>query len=132
MFTYKRLNFLYFFADFFLFLHDLMRLLQRTENIYYLFFFDRIYCCLFVFYQIGKIYIYSTTIWIYINDICNTINEHNQRQNHYLLWMFRYLERSVSKSSYKTSSDLSLIMIFMLSLFECIRPSSSLSLEDIK
>ena len=36
------------------------------------------------------------------------------------------------KSSSTTSYALSLIMIYMLSLFECITRSSSLSLEDMK
>ena len=42
-----------------------------------------------------------------------------------------YLERSDWKGSI-TQSALSLIMISMLSLFECITCSSSLSLEEIK
>ena len=44
-----------------------------------------------------------------------------------LIW---YLERSDSKSSSITSSALSLVMISMLSFFECITCSSSVSLED--
>ena len=39
---------------------------------------------------------------------------------------------SESKSSFITSSASSLIMISMLSLFECIRCSSSLSMEEIE
>ena len=39
---YKKVQFLIFFQDFFLFLHDLMRLLQSIESI---FFIDRISCC---------------------------------------------------------------------------------------
>ena len=43
-----------------------------------------------------------------------------------------YLLRSDLKSFSVTSSGLSLIMISMLSLFQCIRNSSQLSLEEIK
>ena len=43
-----------------------------------------------------------------------------------------YLLRSDSKRSWITSSALSIIMISMLSLYECITHSSSISLEEIK
>ena len=43
--------------------------------------------------------------------------------------LFCYLILSESKSSFITSSASSLIMISMLSLFECITCSSSLSME---
>ena len=56
-------------------------------------------------------------------DIYNTINEHNQRQNVLLIDL---------KISSITSSASSLIMISMISLFECITRSSSLSIEAIK
>ena len=46
--------------------------------------------------------------------------------------MFFYLEGSDCESSFIKSSALSLIMISMLSLFECITRSASLSLEDLK
>ena len=45
---------------------------------------------------------------------------------------FWYLDRSDWKSSCITSSALSLIIISMLSPFECMTHSSSLSLDDIK
>ena len=71
-------------------------------------------------------------------DIYNTITEHNRRQTQYLssvpfisaklLW---YLVLSESKSSI-TSSASSIIMISILSLFECITRSSSLSIKKIK
>ena len=42
------------------------------------------------------------------------------------------VERNDCKSSSRTSSALSLIIIYMLSPFECITRSSSSSLEEIK
>ena len=56
-------------------------------------------------------------------DIYNTINEHNWKQNALLIDL---------KISSITSSASSLIMISMISLFECITRSSSLSIEAIK
>ena len=52
------------FSGFFLFFHDLTRLLQHTGSIYYLFL-VRINCCFFVFNPINRIYVWSTTIQIY-------------------------------------------------------------------
>ena len=46
--------------------------------------------------------------------------------------IFQYLLRKDTKSFLTTSSALSVIMISLLSLFECIMHSSSLSLEQIK
>ena len=46
--------------------------------------------------------------------------------------LFGCLVLSESKSYFITSSALSLIIISMLSLFECITRSSSLSIEEIK
>ena len=62
------------------------------------------------------------------------INEHNQRlifiDSSNLFW---YMFLSDSKSSFITSSNWSFILISMLSLFECLSCSSSLSsLEKIK
>ena len=37
---------------------------------------DRIYCCFFVFLYNQGFYIQSITIWIYFDDIYNTITEH--------------------------------------------------------
>ena len=62
------------------------------------------------------------------------INEHNQRlifiDSSNLFW---YMFLSDSKSPFITSSNWSFILISMLSLFECLSCSSSLSsLEEIK
>ena len=65
-------------------------------------------------------------------DIYNTITKHNQRQTRYLSKLFWYLFFSESKRSFTTSSASSFIMISMLSLFEWITRSSSLSMEEIK
>ena len=46
--------------------------------------------------------------------------------------LFSYLFLSESKSSFITLSALSFIMISMLSIFECITRSSSLSMKKIK
>ena len=56
-------------------------------------------------------------------EICNTINEHNQRQT-FITTLFL----SDLNSSFITSSSSSLIMISMLSLFESLTGSSLLSL----
>ena len=63
------------------------------------------------------------------------MNEHNRRQTHYLALILKCFDiyfLSESKSSFITSSVSSFIMISMLSLFECITRSSSLSKEEIK
>ena len=68
-------------------------------------------------------------------DISSTINEHNWRQTHYLSSIpnyFWYLFLSESESCFITSSATSLIMISMLSLFECTTCYSSSSMEEIK
>ena len=59
-------------------------------------------------------------------EIYNAINKHSQRWNHYLSSM------NESKSYFVTSFASSLIMISMLSHFEYIARSSSLSIEEIK
>ena len=61
--------------------------------------------------------------------INNTLTAHNQRQTHYLSSILNYLISSLSES--KGSSASSLIMISMLSLFECTACCSSLSKEEI-
>ena len=71
--------------------------------------------------------------WDLFYDVFNTITEHNLRQilpfiDSKLFW---YLFLSESKSYFIASSASSLIMISMLSIFECITPSSSLSMEEI-
>ena len=67
-------------------------------------------------------------------DIYNTITEHNQRQTHYLSLIPNYFDifLSESKSCFITSSASLLILISILSLFECITRSSSVSMEEIK
>ena len=68
-------------------------------------------------------------------DIYNTIIEHNQRQSHYPSSILNYFDiyfLSAPRSSSIISSASSLIMVSMLSLFECIARSSSLSMEEIK
>ena len=69
-------------------------------------------------------------------DIYNKINEHNQRQTHYrssiLPIQFDIFFWSDLESSSLTSSASSLIMISILSLFDCITWSSSLPSEEIK
>ena len=89
------------------------------------------------FYPIRKIFIWSTMIQIYfltfvvqqINTIKGKITTFHWRFRANRIW---YLERSDWKSSSIISSALSLIMISVLSLCECITRSSSLLLEDIK
>ena len=64
-------------------------------------------------------------------DLYNTINENN----HHKLTTFHHFQinfLSDLKSSFITSSASSLIMISMLSLFECIICSPSSSLEQVK
>ena len=68
-------------------------------------------------------------------DICNAMHEYKQRHNNYLsliLKLLCYLFLSDLKTSFITSSASSFIIISMLSLFECISRTSSLSsLEEI-
>ena len=51
-------------GSFFLFLYNLTRLLRRIKA-FAVFFIDRIYCCLFIFYPFKRICIWSTTIGTY-------------------------------------------------------------------
>ena len=70
-----------------------------------------------------------------VYDIYNITNEHNQRQTHYfssILYNFGIYFLVNQKNYFVTSSTSSLIMIFILFLFECITCSSSLSMEEIK
>ena len=71
------------------------------------------------FIQLGESMIHHASDLFH--DICNTINEHNRRQNHYLS-IFLFI----------TSSASCLILTFMLSIFGCITRSSSLSMQEIK
>ena len=112
---------------------DLMQVLKT----FILIFIDRICCCLFCFLSNKEnLYmIYTSSDLFY--DICNTINEQKQRQNHYLSFIdvsnsIWYLEKSVWKSSCINSLALSLIVISVLSLFECFTRSPSVSLEELK
>ena len=94
IFIYKMFNLL-FFQNFFLFLHDLTRLLQRMKNI--IFFIDEIHCCFYVFYPIRRINIWPATPETYfITFIIQSLN---------------MIESSESKSSFITSSTSSLVMI---------------------
>ena len=89
------------------------------------------------FYPVRKIFIWSTMIQIYfltlavqqINTIKGKITTFHWRFRANRIW---YLEKSDWKSSSIISSALSLIMISVLSLCECITRSSSWLLEDIK
>ena len=55
-------------------------------------------------------------------DIYNTINDYNQRQNHYLLLIQKKFGTILSdvKCSFMTSSTSSFIMISMLSLLDVL------------
>ena len=65
-------------------------------------------------------------------DYCNTLTEHNRRQTQYLSSIVNYFLSEIKTFSI-ISCVTSLIMISMLSLFECITHSSLLSsLEEIK
>ena len=88
------------------------------------------------FYPIRRIYIWSTMILIYfmtfIIKYMNTI-KYEIITSHWFSQSNLIFFISQSKSSLITSSDLSLIMISMLSLFECMTRSSSWSsFEEIK
>ena len=76
------------------------------------------------FIQLGESYMIRHNSDL-LYDIYNTKNEHNRRQTHYLASIYIF-------HSFITSSASSLIMISMLSLFEGITPSSSLSMKEIK
>ena len=98
------------------------------------FFIDGIYFCFF--YLIRRIYVQSGT-FKNVYGICSTINEHSQIYKITTYhWRFQPnlipKERSYWKSSSKTLLFLSLIIISALSLFECIRYSSSISLRETK
>ena len=69
-----------------LFLHDLMRYLRHIENIYNHFLLMG-FIVAFSFYPSLRIYIWSTMTQTFYG-IFNTINEHNQRQNHHFSLMF--------------------------------------------
>ena len=127
---YLFIHFLFFFVDHFLFLHYLTQLLHRIENICCLFFVDGIYCCFFCFLsnQENLHMIYHDSDVFY--DIIMNIIEDKLTT---FCWfkvavMFIFSE---SKNYFITSSASSFIMIFMLSIFECITRSSSLSMEEV-
>ena len=69
IFIYKRFNFCNSLWIFFLFLHDLTRLLQRIESSYYLFYWYDLFLLCMIHHGSDLFY-----------GIYNTINEHNQRQ----------------------------------------------------
>ena len=128
IFIIKVLIFVILCRSFFLSLHNLSWMLT-----YLLSFFDWIYCCHFVFYPIRRIYIWSTTIPIYFMTF--KIQQMNIIKDKFTTFTdfksFWYLFSSESKN-FITSSTSSLIMISMLSLFECTTCSSSLPMEEIK
>ena len=120
IFIHKRFNFYHSLWIFF-FVYDLTRLLQHTESICYLFYWY--YCYFFVFYPIRRMYIWSTNNKIF--DMYITIFIHCE-----IFWYLIFSELQGFSIIFSASS---LIMISMLSLFECITCSLSLSsLEEIK
>ena len=117
-----------FFVDLFLFFHDLRQLLQRIESIYYLTYGQGLLLHFsFLSNQENRYMIHHNLDLFY--DIYNTIIEHNQRQTHYLTSISNYFDIffEMNEKVFITLSVSSLIMISMLSLFECITRSSSLS-----
>ena len=64
IFIYKSFNLCCSLWIFFLFLYNLTRLLRRIKA-FAVFFIDRIYCCLFIFYPVKRICIWSTTTGTY-------------------------------------------------------------------
>ena len=124
IFINKMFNLL-FFVDL-LFLHHLTQLLQHIESIY-------LFCrwdFLLFFYPIRRIYIWSTTIWIYfmtfIIQLMNIIEDKITTFHWFeiiLISIFKWM-----KSSFTTWSASPLITI---SMFEYITRSSSLSMEEI-
>ena len=90
-------------------------------------FINGIFCCFFVFYPVTKICIWSTTIWIYfMKFVIQKITQSKIKLRPFIdvsnpIW---YLEKWDWKIFSITSSTLSLIMISMLSFFECITCSS--------
>ena len=93
----------------------------------FIFFIDRIYLCFFVFYPIRRIYIWSITILIYFTTF--TILPSTTFDWFQIIWISILSE---SKSYLITSFASSLIMISTFSFFECIAPSASLSIKEIK
>ena len=127
---YLFIHFLLFFVDHFLFLHDLMQLLHRIENICCLFFVDGIYCCFFCFLSNQEnLHMIHHDLDVFYDIIMNIIEDKLTT-----FYWFKIIVMSIfseSKNYFITSSASSFIMIFMLSLFECITRSSSLSMEEV-
>ena len=99
-----------------------------------IFFIYRSFCHFFALCPIRRIYISSALFKTYF--IAHVIWQMIaiKYKNHYLSCFLAptwYLKKSNWKSSSITSSALSLIMISMLSLFECITGLSSFPLEEI-
>ena len=127
--------FLLFFDNVFLFLHDFMQLLYSVLKAFTILFIGRIYTCFFVFLCNPENLSMICLIKSLFYDIYNTISEDNQIWNNYLYLMILSLLqicKEVIEKVFITSFALSLIMTSLLSLFECIECSSSLSLEEIK
>ena len=79
------------FEDLFLFLHDVTRLLQRIENMCYLFYWWALlllFC--FLSNQENLYTIHHDSDLFY--DIYNTIHEHNRRQTHYFSSILNYFD----------------------------------------
>ena len=125
------------FVDLFWYLHYLKQLLEHIERIHYLFLLIGFIVAFFVLIHSGKS-IYDPPWFGFIYDTYNTINEHNQGQTYDLSYFFYYLYYflfwilflSESKNYFITSPASSLIMISMLSIYECITRSSLLSKEE--
>ena len=121
------------FQNFFLYLHDVMWLLQRIENICYLF-----YCwdLLLLFYFLSSqenLYMICHN-WNLFYHIYNIITKHNQRQTCHLLLIpnYFYLFFSESKVLYNficfiTNHDFCVITFWMH-----YTQSLSLSMEEIE
>ena len=91
MFIYNTVNFCHPSMIFFLFLHELTRLLQYIENICYFFYWwDLLLHFLFLSNQENLYMTHHDSDLI--NDIYNTINQHNQRQTHYLSYILNYFD----------------------------------------
>ena len=131
MFIYKRFNFCYslgIFCGFFIIERDRYSVLKA----FIIIFIDWIYCCIFAFYLVRRIYVWSATIWSFFIIISWKQSKTDSVPFIEFFKSFWNLLRSDSKSSSITSSALQLIMTFLISLFECITRSSSLPLEDVK
>ena len=130
----KRFNFWYFLWIFFISSWFNATVMAYWKHLLY-FFFDEIYCSFFVFAQSGKT-IYDPP---HLKFILRHLQYHEWTQSSMKSLPFNdfsnpiwYFLISDLKSSAVTSFASWLIMISMLSVFECITRPSSLPLEEIK